>query len=72
MMECDGAPRNPIEDSAAHARCYRKHPDLQPRPRSERLTMKLAIAADPFAFFRGTNHLYAASLEREAGLLDAP
>ncbi|HBD34507.1 MAG TPA: DUF2252 domain-containing protein, partial [Cupriavidus sp.] len=39
----------------------------------ERLTMKLAaIAADPFAFFRGTNHLYAASLEREAGLLDAP
>jgi uncharacterized protein (DUF2252 family) len=29
----------------------------------ERLTRKLAaIAADPFAFFRGTNLLYAASL----------
>jgi len=39
----------------------------------ERLTMKLAaIAADPFAFFRGTNHLYAASIENESGLLDAP
>nr|WP_315594600.1 DUF2252 family protein [uncultured Cupriavidus sp.] len=38
----------------------------------ERLTMKLAaIAAEPFAFFRGTNHLYAASLEDEIGL-DAP
>lgn len=39
----------------------------------ERLTMKLAaIAADPFAFFRGTNHLYAASLDNEAALLHAP
>ena len=38
----------------------------------ERLTLKLAaIAAEPFAFFRGTNHLYAASLGREIGL-DAP
>lgn len=35
----------------------------------ERLTLKLAaIAADPFAFFRGTNHLYAASLRDEIGL----
>ena len=32
----------------------------------ERLTLKLAaIAAEPFAFFRGTNHLYAASLGGE-------
>jgi uncharacterized protein (DUF2252 family) len=39
----------------------------------ERLTRKLAaIAADPFAFFRGTNHLYVASLRHEAALLDAP
>ena len=39
----------------------------------ERLTMKLdAIARDPFAFFRGTNHLYAASLGHEAALLHAP
>ncbi|RDK08913.1 DUF2252 domain-containing protein [Cupriavidus lacunae] len=39
----------------------------------ERLTRKLAtIAADPFAFFRGTNHLYAASLRDEAPLHDAP
>ncbi|WP_066736339.1 DUF2252 domain-containing protein [Cupriavidus sp. D384] len=38
----------------------------------DRLTMKLAaIAAEPFAFFRGTNHLYAASLRGEIGL-DAP
>ncbi|MBU67426.1 MAG: succinate-semialdehyde dehydrogenase [Cupriavidus sp.] len=38
----------------------------------ERLTLKLAaIAADPFAFFRGTNHLYAVSLSDEIGL-DAP
>lgn len=38
----------------------------------ERLTLKLgAIAAEPFAFFRGTNHLYAASLGGEIGL-DAP
>lgn len=38
----------------------------------DRLTMKLAaIAAEPFAFFRGTNHLYAASLRAEIGL-DAP
>lgn len=39
----------------------------------ERLTRKLAaIAADPFAFFRGTNHLYVESLRNEATLLDAP
>ncbi|SDC82299.1 Uncharacterized conserved protein, DUF2252 family [Cupriavidus sp. YR651] len=39
----------------------------------ERLTLKLAaIAADPFAFFRGTNHLYAASMATEADLLQAP
>lgn len=39
----------------------------------ERLTMKLdAIARDPFAFFRGTNHLYAAALGHEAALLHAP
>ncbi|PLP96675.1 DUF2252 family protein [Cupriavidus pauculus] len=38
----------------------------------DRLTLKLAaIAAEPFAFFRGTNHLYAASLRGEIGL-DAP
>lgn len=38
----------------------------------ERLSLKLAaIAAEPFAFFRGTNHLYAASLRGEIGL-DAP
>ncbi len=38
----------------------------------DRLTLKLAaIAAEPFAFFRGTNHLYAASLGTEVGL-DAP
>jgi len=38
----------------------------------ERLTLKLAaIAAEPFAFFRGTNHLYAASLGSEIAL-DAP
>lgn len=35
----------------------------------ERLTLKLAaIAAEPFAFFRGTNHLYAAALGAEIGL----
>ncbi len=39
----------------------------------ERFTRKLAaIAADPFAFFRGTNHLYVASLRNEDALLDAP
>ncbi|MDF3832344.1 DUF2252 family protein [Cupriavidus basilensis] len=39
----------------------------------ERLTRKLAaIAADPFAFLRGTNHLYAASMRGEAALLEAP
>ncbi len=39
----------------------------------ERLTRKLsAIAGDPFAFFRGTNHLYAASVEAEPALLEAP
>ncbi len=39
----------------------------------ERFTRKLAaIAADPFAFFRGTNHLYVASLSHEDALLDAP
>ncbi|AEI80962.1 hypothetical protein CNE_2c20090 [Cupriavidus necator N-1] len=39
----------------------------------ERLTRKLAaIAADPFAFFRGTNHLYAASLRDEAAMCNAP
>lgn len=38
----------------------------------DRLTMKLAaLAAEPFAFFRGTNHLYAAALRGEIGL-DAP
>ena len=38
----------------------------------ERLTLKLAaIAAEPFAFFCGTNHLYAASLGSEIAL-DAP
>jgi uncharacterized protein (DUF2252 family) len=35
----------------------------------DRLTLKLAaIAAEPFAFFRGTNHLYAASLQDDIGL----
>ncbi|GJG97363.1 DUF2252 family protein [Cupriavidus pauculus] len=35
----------------------------------DRLTLKLAaIAAEPFAFFRGTNHLYAASVGNEIGL----
>ncbi len=39
----------------------------------ERLTRKLAaIAGDPFAFFRGTNHLYIESLRNEATLFDAP
>ncbi|WP_454737660.1 DUF2252 domain-containing protein [Cupriavidus necator] len=39
----------------------------------ERLTRKLAaIAADPFAFFRGTNHLYIESLRNEATLFNAP
>jgi uncharacterized protein (DUF2252 family) len=39
----------------------------------ERLTRKLAaIAADPFAFLRGTNHLYAASVGNEAALIEAP
>ncbi|MFJ1253511.1 DUF2252 family protein [Cupriavidus sp. CuC1] len=39
----------------------------------ERLTRKLAaIAADPFAFLRGTNHLYAASVGTEAALMEAP
>ncbi|CAJ0798620.1 hypothetical protein LMG18090_03735 [Ralstonia mannitolilytica] len=39
----------------------------------ERLTRKLdAIAADPFAFFRGTNNLYAASLADAALLHEAP
>lgn len=38
----------------------------------DRLNLKLAaIAAEPFAFFRGTNHLYAASLQGDIGL-DAP
>lgn len=31
-----------------------------------------AIAHDPFTFFRGTNHLYAASLRDEAALHEAP
>ncbi|WP_454732730.1 MULTISPECIES: DUF2252 domain-containing protein [Cupriavidus] len=39
----------------------------------ERLTRKLAaIAADPFAFLRGTNHLYAAAVGGEAALIEAP
>lgn len=39
----------------------------------ERFTRKLAaIAADPFAFFRGTNHLYVASLSDDDALLNAP
>ncbi|MGL6155068.1 MAG: DUF2252 family protein, partial [Ralstonia mannitolilytica] len=39
----------------------------------ERLIRKLdAIAADPFAFFRGTNNLYAASLADAALLHEAP
>lgn len=39
----------------------------------ERLTRKLAaIATDPFAFLRGTNHLYAAAVGNEAALIEAP
>ncbi|MDF3885650.1 DUF2252 domain-containing protein [Cupriavidus basilensis] len=39
----------------------------------ERLTRKFAaIAADPFAFLRGTNHLYAAAVGNEAALIEAP
>ncbi|AXV77103.1 MULTISPECIES: DUF2252 domain-containing protein [Ralstonia solanacearum species complex] len=39
----------------------------------ERLTRKLAaMAADPFSFFRGTNHLYAASVADAPLLHEAP
>jgi len=39
----------------------------------ERFTRKLdAMAREPFSFFRGTNHLYAASVQREPALLEAP
>ncbi|AOY94780.1 succinate-semialdehyde dehydrogenase [Cupriavidus sp. USMAA2-4] len=39
----------------------------------ERLTRKLdAMAREPFSFFRGSNHLYAASVQHEEALLDAP
>ena len=38
----------------------------------ERLTRKLdAMAREPFSFFRGSNHLYAASVQHEEALLDA-